>query len=461
MTSYLVLIALVNTALGFAIAVYLLPPTQLSGLPIRVPCLLWRRSGSPAKTDEILMVEESNTETLTEETGTQKEQHTPDTPAPADESNACDVEAPTSTPELVEQIPDEWLSTLDEYGIKAASIVEASTQVLRLEVGAYRDQLVRVDSQARRTAGNTDIGMLRMFLEELNNINATWMEKQSDSTRHLESRAGALGDHGGTASRLLEILENQQAQIETTAGNLSGFDVDADPAKCERLILTEIRRLLDLAHALRDRMFEMLLDIKKLEDRLCDINQSMMFDGLTNLHNRAGLEKVLHDQFISDQGRQRQVCCSLIDVDRFTRLMDQYGPVACDRLLQSLGQMVDSLMRHDRGFDLSSRFDGQRFLVLLADTGPRNATSAVERIRQTIEETTFEFAGSSIGVTVQCGVAELGSHETTDAFFGRLEAAIATAKRAGRNCTVLDEGNGPEKVAAPKYDVKGRIVSMD
>ncbi|MBN1852811.1 MAG: GGDEF domain-containing protein [Pirellulales bacterium] len=507
MISLIIIIALLNTALGFVMAVYVLPPSQLPiprFKPPKISLLRARHQPHPDPTslleggslaDEIPIetaadtIGDSSLEKAQDEVDQSPAEKVPELPTlepvesgpesfPESDDSAESSEQGESIPaeddvhdlldgrisaepiESIDQIPQEWLSTLDEYGIEAAGLVEVSAHVLRLEVGDYRDRIVRVDNELRKMEGRLKAEQLQKSIDELRQINQTWLTKQAESANHLGSRIDTLSGHQATSSLLLDILENQQARIETLFSNLAELDVNGDPATCERRIFTEIRQLLDLAHLLRDRMFEMLLIIKKTANQLAEINHSMTIDKLTNLPNRAGMEKMFYELFLSDPSRSRQVSCGLMDLDRFTRLMDQYGPDVCDRILRAVGILLDSLLRKNRGFDRIARFDGQRFLLLMADTGPRGAMSAMERFRQTLEKTKFDLADQIIKVTAQCGVAELGPTETMESFFGRLEAATEAAKREGRNCTALDEGHGPKKVIPPNYHIRGRVMML-
>ena len=65
MIAYLVLIAIVNTSLGFAVAVYLLPPDQLSSLRIRILGMRLRRLGGGVQPSEIPVVDVSTVEEMT------------------------------------------------------------------------------------------------------------------------------------------------------------------------------------------------------------------------------------------------------------------------------------------------------------------------------------------------------------------------------------------------------------
>lgn len=359
-----------------------------------------------------------------------------------------------------EEIPQEWLDLLDET-IECNSFVEASVQVLKLEVGRYREELLRIDEDVRACAKSGVGGGVNNCLHELRDCNEAWLARQAEATKHLSSRQGGLGDFSDMGSALEDILLEQTAQIETTCSNIEHLDFVSDLADGCRRLSGEISKLVDMAHSLRDRMHESLLSIMRHEKRIDSIDKRLQLDGLTGLYNLTGIEKVFDEWWRDDPNRIRQVSVAEIDIDQVGRFNRTHGAHAGDRLIQAVGGLVDQLVRKDRGFDVASRVSGQRFLAFFGDTGPRAATSAVERIRQTIAATTFECDSDELEITVSCGVAEVGTKEGTASLMKRLGKCIRSAKGAGRNTTFLDEGAGPAAVEPPVYEVKGRVVSLD
>ncbi|MFI4875038.1 MAG: GGDEF domain-containing protein, partial [Blastopirellula sp. JB062] len=269
------------------------------------------------------------------------------------------------------------------------------------------------------------------------------------------------GEYSDIGSSLSMVLMEQAAQIETTISNIDNLDIGSDPADGRRRLLQEIGRLIDLAHDLRDKMQDTLLTVLRAERRLGEIDRTMQFDGLTKLHNRNGLEVVFFEWWRADIRRERLVSVALLDIDRLRKINERLGAEAGDRLLAEFGHLLGELIRKDRGFDIVSRTTGQQFMIFFGDTGPRNATSSIERIRQTLEATTFNLEGEEVTMQVSIGVTEVIADDSTTKVIKRLEKAMKTAKKLGRNRTVIDEGNGPASITAPEYQVVGRTVNVE
>ncbi len=440
MLPYIFIIAVLNLCLGYALAVYLAPRLGIAPPPAAQPRPVPQAPPIAAPPTAVPAA-----------APTPQPQPVAEEPAP----QPALPPVPDPTPE----IPREWLDLLDETE-RGNSFVEASIHVLKLEVGRYRDQLIGIDTRIRRCLAAPEAAEIEQCLADLKQCNVDWLARQGEAAGHLRNRQGNLGEFSTMGASLEETLLEQTAQIETTCNNVEQLDFSADPAAaCERLI-TEMGKLLDMAHNLRDRMHESLLAIVMHEKRMDTLDKRLQLDGLTGMYNRSGLEAVFHEWWRDDPSRIRLVSVALLDLDRFARLNEQYGVTVGDRVLQGFSGLLQDLMRKDRGFDVPCRFAGQRFAVFFGDTGPRAATSAIERVRQTIEATCFEYDRKEIQATVSVAVTEVKIDDSTMTLFERLRKTLREAKKAGRNGTWLDDGTGPTAVEPPTYEVKGRIVRL-
>lgn len=420
---------------------------RLANLLTRIVALLRRKKSIPAA-EEISHEQAALDPEATE---------SPSVEVPPEEKE----EAPTPPASPLQDIPKEWLSALAAEGIQAQSFVEASAHVLRLEVGRYREQLLVADSKARACQATGDAAALETLRSDLALINNSWLETQRFAAEQLGGQHGNMRAYEEAGRALEETLLDQAAQIETTESNLQQLDLKHDPNNAAKRICSELARLIDLAHSLRDRMFETFALIMRSEHRLADLPDSFLFDSLTGLANRVGLEKQMEAWFGSDAARLRLVSFVLIDIDRLGKLNERLGPRAGDRILAAIGQQLAGFVRRDRGFDRVIRLEGQKFLLFLGDTGPRQALSAIERIRQSCEAITLVCDGTEVEFTISSGVAELDCNEPAECTITRTKVALKAAQKAGRNRTAIDDGNGPEVITdPPRYTVKARVLEI-
>lgn len=365
---------------------------------------------------------------------------------------------PRQPPEAV--VPPEYLAVLEGESVEARGLVEASAQVLRLEIGRYREKLIVIENRLRDVWYQPTEEALREIADDLDATNVDWLDKQAEAAQHLDGSTAEIGEYSDVGRRLCDTLFEQTAQIETTVSNLQQLDFEDNLNDVCRKLVLEIGRLIDLSHDLRDKMTETIVTILRAEKRLGTLERPMKLDRLTGLYNRTGLECYFFEWWRDDIRRERALSVGVIDVDSFRRVNEQLGTAIGDETLATLGRFLAELMRSDRACELAMRLDGQRFLLFFGDNGPRGATSAIERIRQTIIATTFEYEGEEIELQVSAGVTEVKANDTVPKILSRVLTAMKTAKKNGRNCTFIDEGFGPQPIDPPRYPVRSRVVKV-
>ena len=355
--------------------------------------------------------------------------------------------------EVAEVIPANWIDQLEAESIESKTLVEATAQVMRLEVNKYREALVRLEEQMRASMKADN---LKLVIQRLLKLNRQWLSVQAEASGHLNERIGSLGDFEEVGTWLDKVLLDQQSQIESTCNNLVEVDVDADVIGAGKVLIGEFARLVNLTHQLRDGVGKSLLTVLRTEGRMESLDDSMQYDFDTGLYNRAGFEWIK-----ADPSRQRLASAALIDVGQMGFLNRQNGTRFGDRLLAAAGSLLKDVMRKDRGYEVAARIHGQRFLLFFGDTGPRNATSAAERVRQSFDDAVFEHDANDLKVQVTCSVTELLGKDDSTSLLDRLTATLSAAKQAGGNCTMLDEGEGPKPVAAPDYQIPSRVIDIE
>jgi diguanylate cyclase (GGDEF)-like protein len=154
-------------------------------------------------------------------------------------------------------------------------------------------------------------------------------------------------------------------------------------------------------------------------------------DALTGVANRRHGEHLLEGEI--RRARRYQVPLALIafDVDRFRAVNDQFGHPVGDAALRTL---ADSVQAGLRGSDVLVRTSGAQFAIIAPHTNAGDGLRMAEKIRSVIAQT--DIAGCD-RLTISLGVAQLSELESADALVLRADAALARAKRAGRNCVEL------------------------
>lgn len=163
-----------------------------------------------------------------------------------------------------------------------------------------------------------------------------------------------------------------------------------------------------------------------------------LLDPLTLLGNRAALDSALHRELQMAERHQHELSLLMIDVDFFKKINDEYGHHRGDLVLCEIARGIQSACR---GSDITFRYGGEEFVVVLGKTGAEGAKIIAERIRQQIAETQIIHNGKSIGTTVSIGIATRHSNEREHIsdLFERADRALYIAKNSGRNCVISSD----------------------
>jgi len=158
-------------------------------------------------------------------------------------------------------------------------------------------------------------------------------------------------------------------------------------------------------------------------------------DPLTGVNNRRGLDDAMASQFAMMTRYEFAFAVALFDIDRFKEVNDRDGHLYGDRILQELAQLFDECVRET---DLVARYGGEEFVIVMPQTELEGACILNERLRLEIEQ--------RMPVTVSGGVAAALDGDTEVSLLARADAALYSAKTAGRNKVFMHNGDQAEPV---------------
>jgi diguanylate cyclase (GGDEF)-like protein len=165
-----------------------------------------------------------------------------------------------------------------------------------------------------------------------------------------------------------------------------------------------------------------------------EIYRLMTVDGLTQLFNRRFFNETLEREINRCKRYGRPLSLLIFDIDFFKRVNDEFGHVAGDALLRQLATVVKPRLRRE---DILARVGGEEFAAILPEVGVDGARITAEKVREVVEITQFAFEESLMPCTVSIGVAELDvEHDEPKTLYARADAALYSAKSAGRNRVV-------------------------
>ncbi|MDR1646950.1 MAG: diguanylate cyclase [Zoogloeaceae bacterium] len=171
-----------------------------------------------------------------------------------------------------------------------------------------------------------------------------------------------------------------------------------------------------------------VLEARRLMETL---HESSLKDPMTGLNNRRFLEEYVDTLIANVRRKQTTLTVMMLDLDHFKMVNDTYGHDAGDTLLKEL---ASTIKRNVRASDITIRYGGEEFLVVLQDTSGQEAETVAENIRVAVEKMRINYGGIVLQKTISIGLADFpGDGNVFWQVVKYADMALYQAKETGRN----------------------------
>lgn len=158
-------------------------------------------------------------------------------------------------------------------------------------------------------------------------------------------------------------------------------------------------------------------------------------DPLTGLPNRSAFLRRAA-RLVRRAGPEAPVSILLFDLDHFKRLNDELGHLVGDEALTRVAEVLEATIRVA---DVAGRLGGEEFVAILPHTSAPRAALVGERLREALRYVVLSDGETRLSASF--GVASWGRDETVSELLARADVALRDAKKAGRDCVVIAEGD--------------------
>ncbi|MFY9089849.1 diguanylate cyclase [Arcobacter aquimarinus] len=179
--------------------------------------------------------------------------------------------------------------------------------------------------------------------------------------------------------------------------------------------------------------------VKERTKELIDKNQELLklsiTDKLTEIYNRAKLDKTLQEEFNRSKRYKTEFSVILIDIDFFKKVNDTFGHQIGDDVLKESAQVLKDSIRLT---DVLGRWGGEEFLIISPQTNLEGAVKIAEHINNAIK--LYKFKTYPNKVTMSIGVASyFEDMSKIEEILLNADKSLYKAKENGRDRVVYHE----------------------
>jgi two-component system cell cycle response regulator len=166
-------------------------------------------------------------------------------------------------------------------------------------------------------------------------------------------------------------------------------------------------------------------------------------DMMTRLRLRHFFLDTLGSQLALCRRNEQELSIIMIDIDNFKSLNDGYGHLMGDEVIIGVSRIMLGCIRQT---DMAARYGGEEFVILLPGAEEAVAVQIAERIRQSVEQTSFSLDDASVSVTISLGLASFDplNEVNSQHFIDNADQALYRSKRGGKNRVTVYRPNEGE-----------------
>ncbi|MEM1261278.1 MAG: GGDEF domain-containing protein [Pseudomonadota bacterium] len=186
---------------------------------------------------------------------------------------------------------------------------------------------------------------------------------------------------------------------------------------------------------LRDAQQHLLKEKERSDGLVKQLRQLSTTDPLTGLGNRRFFDDCLNGEWQRALRNAHPIALVLADIDNYKAFNDRYGHQRGDTCLVEVAAVLKTAARREG--DWATRYGGEEFGLILANTTLDAATELAEKLRLALFELAIEHDTSPTAgvVTISCGVTAVVPDADTapESLISAADKALYAAKQAGRN----------------------------
>lgn len=167
------------------------------------------------------------------------------------------------------------------------------------------------------------------------------------------------------------------------------------------------------------------------EDKSSFMSETTTRDDLTQLYLKSVFNFALKKELEKSFRTKKKLSLLMIDIDDFKQVNDNYGHLAGDEALRTIGELININIRN---MDIAARYGGEELAIIVPESRPNDAVLLAQRIREKISK--IEFASFSLTVSIGICHSSVDIRDIND-IISRADKALYDAKLSGKNRVVV------------------------
>lgn len=176
-----------------------------------------------------------------------------------------------------------------------------------------------------------------------------------------------------------------------------------------------------------------LTDITKLKEKSNLLEYQASHDKLTGLFNRNKFDEIYTKELKRAKRYKNNLSMILFDIDNFKYVNDTFGHQIGDDVLKEISRLVSNSIRET---DISVRWGGEEFLILLPQTDLFGAQAVAEKLRINIKNEVI--TQKQLNITASFGVTQMNETDDENILVSRCDKLLYKAKNSGKNIVVAE-----------------------
>ncbi|WP_269791459.1 diguanylate cyclase [Stenotrophomonas sp. Iso1] len=296
--------------------------------------------------------------------------------------------------------------------------------VQRMERNRRISALVVDDSPSARSYAAALLDMYGYHVSQAADGAAALLALEADPTIRL-----VIVDQEMPGMEGVELTRRLRAQRARDKVAVIGISGNSDPSLIPRFLKNGANDFLRKPFSREEFFCRVSQNVDQLE-LIGTLQDLATRDFLTGLPNRRSFLENSQRQ-LALPSEDNDVAVAMVDIDHFKHINDSFGHEAGDQAIRAVAGILQS---HTRPQDISSRFGGEEFCLLVSGLDDDASTLHFEHLRQAVQALRLQFGGKTLTMTVSIGVCRMPSRlGNLHQLITEADRQLYLAKAGGRN----------------------------